>query len=290
MRRRGQASGLDPILGLIICAVIALAAFFYKLSMGHSQENRGISWLGQMCHEKSRCGVIERSFEGVATINTGWLYTTFNPHRCKCSSVVLKDPRPKRVRVAICNSTCFPERGRRCQKFECFAGMSARQASRAILQDDPRVFERINKSIALAKADLSTAAAPLELFVQPCLECSISREARQKLTQYIASHFPGVAIVDNPVGGKCLPGLVCEVHGNVRAPRGSIVDLDGVDYSKINKWEFWRKNDQALMALAWKPCANGLSGGPFQTPISRSRFCSKSDAVEFNHGIKGIKL
>jgi hypothetical protein len=290
MRRRSQASGFDPILGVVICAVIAIGAFFYRLSTGHSQENRGISWLGQMCHEKTKCSVIERSFEGVATINTGWLYTTFNPNRCKCSPVVLQDSRPKRVRVAICNSTCFPERGRRCQKFECFAGMTGRQASRAILNDNSKVFQRIDRSISLAKADLSTATPPLELFVQPCLECSISRDARRKLNEYVAAQFPGVAIVDNPVGGKCLPGYVCEVHGNVRARRGSIVDLDGVDYSKIDKRAFWRKNNQALMALAWKPCANGISGGAFQTPISRSRFCSQSDAVDFNNGIRGINL
>jgi hypothetical protein len=230
------------------------------------------------------------AYKGASVINAGWLYGTFNPNGCKCSKILLADPRPKRIRLSICNSTCFPERGRSCQKHECFAGMNARQASRAILNNDAATYARINKTIALAKDDIALANGSVEFLIKPCLECSISHEARHKLNSYIAAAFPQYRIVDNPINGLCDPMLICEKHGPVKGDANTIVDLDGADYSRIRKADFWQKNDQALMALAWKPCANGWRPGPFVSPTMRRAFCTQKDAKEFNDGIirKGL--
>ena len=249
----------------------------------NSKDNRGISWLGQMCHPQTDCAVITDSFSGAKIINTGWLYLTFNPVGCRCAGSVLSDPRPKRIRVDICNSTCFPERGRQCQDYECFAGMTGREATKAVLADDPATYARIDRSIAMAKADMASAAAPVEFFVKACLECSISPDARKKLNEYVASQFPSsVRMVDNPLMGPCLPGYVCERHGPATGDSNTIVDLDGVDYDTIDQPQFWRANADALIALAWKPCANGLRRGSFVPPLQRSQFCTLSD-------IEGLK-
>lgn len=268
---------------LLLQGVVTIAI---TVSTAVAETNRGVSWLGQMCHSKASCDVITKSFEQATTINVGWLYGTFNATGCKCSPRVLSDPRPKRVRVSICNSTCFPERGRRCQRHECFAGMNSRQATRAILNDNPATYRRIDKIVAMAKTDMAQAIQPVQFYVQACLECTLSRAAREKLNSYVANQFaPPVMFVDNPVGDKCLPGMICEKHGNVKGGRGVIVDLDGVDYSRINKQDFWQKNRQSLVALAWKPCANGISPGGFVPPLQRYRFCTQKDALEFQDAI-----
>lgn len=286
-----QRSTFDFGFGLLVSASIALAVFFFWVANLYANENRGISWLGQMCHAKSDCKIIERSFQDVGTINVGWLYGTFNSNGCKCSSVVLQDPRPKRVRISICNSTCFPERGRRCQRHECFGGMNTRQANRAILNNDAPLFRRVDRILQMAKADMALAVGTTQFYVQPCLECSVSREARRKLSEYVAAQFaPPVMMVDNPLRDSCFAEYICERHGNVRGRGDTIIDLDGVDYDKIDKQAFWEKNKRALMVLAWKPCANGWKPGPFIPPHQRSKFCKKKDAVEFNDAIirKGL--
>lgn len=287
MKRSERGAKNNPFLNLFLSTSLLFLAPFYVVLFGHSEANRGISWIGQGCHAKADCGAVMAAYEGVQTVNAGWLYGTFNATGCKCSKVLLADPRPKRIRFDICNSTCFPERGRRCQRHECFARMTGRQASRAILNKDPATFARIDSTIALAKADMAQAVAPVEWFVKPCLECSISREARAALTQYVASHFPGIPLVDNPLRGPCFPGMICERHGDVRGDANTIVDLDGKSYLEVNKKSFWKQNNDALMVLAWKPCANGWRPGPFVAPERRSKFCTKKSAKMFNDGMKG---
>jgi hypothetical protein len=269
------------------CLLFALLSLFARSPLSSAQQNRGVSWLGQMCHAKADCKVIYRAYDDLPVVNAGWLVSTFNATGCKCSSGLLKDPRLKRVRVSICNSTCFPERGRRCQRHECFAAMNARQASRAILKLDPATFRRIDAAISIAKTDLLGAVGPLEAFVKPCLECTLSHPARALLNAYVAAQFgPQVRIVDNPINDRCSADLVCERHGAALGDANTIVDTDGTDYGRLNKAAFWRGNQSALMALAWKPCANGYLPGRFVPPLSRSRFCTLSDAVNFNRDLR----
>lgn len=290
MKGDDRGGPIDALLGLAISSLALFLAPLFIALLGHGEANRGISWIGQGCAANAPCEPIMAAYRGASVINAGWLYGTFNPDGCKCSKVVLADPRPKRIRVSICNSTCFPERGRRCMKHECFAGMNGRQASRAIMRGDAATFARIDRTIALAKADMALAAQPVEFWVKPCLECFISVEARYKLNDYVASKFPGLPIVDNPVKGLCAPGLVCERHGDVKGGPNTIVDLDGVDYRRIRKAEFWAKNDNALMALAWKPCANGWKPGPFVPPTMRKAYCTQKEGNQFNDAImkKGL--
>ncbi|MFO0203358.1 MAG: hypothetical protein ACK528_09545, partial [Alphaproteobacteria bacterium] len=249
------------------------------------ESTRGISWLGQLCHAKADCTVILDTHATDSTLVFGWLAGTFNPTGCKCSPLILSDPRPKRVRVSICNSTCLPERGRRCHRYECFAGMNTRQVERAIMANNPKLYGRIDRIISEVKSDLSYATGNLELYIKPCLECSVNKRARLKLNEYIGNQFPGIPLVDNPFYGQCEPGYICERHGNVKGNANTIIDLDGVSYSKINHFEFWNSNRNALMVLAWKPCHNGIVPGPFISPLARSKFCTLRDMRSIKQAI-----
>ena len=142
----------------------------------------------------------------------------------------------------------------------------------------------------MARADIAASQGPLELFVMPCLECTLSRAARKRLNTYVAEQFgPRARIVDNPLYDRCEDGLVCERHGDVGGGRNTIIDTDGVDFSSIDRTRFWRRNSDALIALAWKPCANGLKAKEsFRPPITRTIFCSMNDAEEFNRELTHI--
>jgi hypothetical protein len=240
-----------------------------------AQENRGVSWILQMCSEKTDCSAIDAAYKNATVINAGWMYMTSNPSRCKCAPKLLLDPRPKRVRIDICNSTCFPERGRRCQPQECFAGMTQAQAGRAVLNGDKDTYHRIDHAISLAKHDLALHAGALDLFVKPCLECSIDPKARTKLNAYVADKFPGARMVDNPINDHCQAGMVCEKHGSPAGNNNLIADNDGLDYDGIDQLQYWRKNKPSLMVLAWKGCNNGLAKDePFKPGQDRTHYCS----------------
>lgn len=264
-----------------------ICTLMFLIAIANAEDHtRGVSWILQMCTEKTDCTTIRDSYQGASRINTGWMYLTSNPNRCKCSQSLLRDPRPKRVRVHICNSTCFPERGRRCEKHECFAGMTAKTASAAILKNDRETYLRIDKSIAMLREDLKAAVQPLSLGIAPCLECTLTREARVKLNEYVKSKtgdIPNVRYVDNPYGDSCLPGYLCEKHGTPDGNGAIISDNDGLDYDTINQWGYWKKNADAWLALAWKICNNGLKKSePYRNPVDRINYCGMSrDGTDF---------
>ncbi|MBL0320541.1 MAG: hypothetical protein IPP74_14795 [Alphaproteobacteria bacterium] len=264
-----------------------LLAILLLAQVSVAQENRGVSWILQMCSEHTDCSAIEAAYRGVPVINAGWMYLTSNPNRCKCAPRLLEDSRQKNIRIDICNSTCFPERGRSCQPAECFAGQRQGEAGKKILANDPATYKRIDRSIAMAQANLLSAKGPLKLFVKSCLECSIDPAARKKLNAYVAAKFssyPGVEFVDNPINDRCQPGMVCEKHGSPVGNNNLIADNDGLDYDGIDQLSYWRKNKPSRLVLAWKGCNNGLAKGEtFKPGQNRTNYCSASrDGKDFN--------
>lgn len=267
-----------------------ILSFLLLPALCFAEENRGVSWILQMCSEHADCSVVDSAYKDANKLNAGWMVLTSNPNRCKCAPKFLSDLRPKRVRVTICNSTCFPERGRQCQPHECFAGQNSKTASAAVLSNEPRTYRRIDKAIAIAKNDLRGARGVLELGIAPCLECTLTREARLKLNRYVWDKFsdiPHVA-VDNPYGDSCLPGVICEKHGSPQGGPQIISDNDGLDYDGIDQWKYWQKNESSFLTLAWKGCNNGLKKCEkppcsFIPPQNRKDYCGRSrDGVDFS--------
>jgi hypothetical protein len=258
---------------------LALILLLLLLAARAFGDSRGVSWLLQMCSEKTDCHVIQNAYKNAPETNAGWLYLTSNGDRCKCAPKLLADPRPKKIRVHICNSTCFPERGRTCEPQECFAGMTATEASRAVLSNDPGTYERVNHGIAIAQRDLG-AARNTTAAVSACMECTLTRPARRKLAEYVAAKFPSAQRVDNPINDTCLPGYLCEHHGH--GAKADIVDLDGDDYDGIDQAAFWGRRG-AWLRLAWKGCDNGLKKGDAYKPgVQRDAWCGSRDSLDFN--------
>ena len=291
--------------------VIILNLAITSCACSQTVQNRGVSYILSMCSKnaKAQKKFYAEVYKNATVLNAGWLYgATSNPDACTWAKSFYKDPRQKRVRIHICNSTCFPERGRSCQAKECFAGYkSAKEASKAILANNKGIFNRVDRIINMVRSDYKAAPKNTvkDFAVSACLECTLTRDARKKLAEYIKGKLKpldderkkaglsAIAWVDNPLesSDSCMSGYLCEKHGTPTRGKNGIADNDGMDYDVINQIEYWKNNKDAYMVLAWKPCLNGAAsvagtssaGGKFIPPQNRTGFCSTAkEGVEFS--------
>lgn len=266
--------------------------------------NRGVSYILQMCsnNAKEQRKFWNEAYKDSTTWNAGWLYGfTSHQNGCKWSKAFMQMPARKRVRVHICNCTCFRDRGRQCGANECFPGasMTTSKANQMVNNEDPNLYKTIDRIIALAIADYNAAPAGtvIDYAVSPCLESGLSTANRKKMMNYIVGKFAAlnsqrvaaglneIKFVDNPLSGNCIKGRFCEKHGYIKRGAKGIADTDGVDYDNIAQATYGGSNDKAWMVLAWKSCLNGL--GPkdkFQNPLTRVKWCTKNrDAANLAH-------
>lgn len=271
---------------------LLFACFFIFLHVREvkaEENNRGVSYILEMCHKKTDCQSIKNSFKDADVMNIGWMYGVSNElNRCKCSKKILKDSKKKRVRVHLTNSTCFPERGRKCESHEVYAGLTAKKASKQIINNNKNLYKKLDIVINKVKEDIKISVNT-EWAISPCLECTLTTEARQKLYNYVKNSFKdfNIKMVDNPLSGSCLDNTeLCEKHGNVRdAKKNIITDLDGVDYDGIDQVKYLESNNKAWLNLTWKYCCNGTtkdsSGSGYVAPMKRTNWCSNRDVLDF---------
>lgn len=281
----------------------------------HGRENRGVSFILSMCSDKAKQQkkLFKKIYENATVLNAGWLYgATSNPDKCTWAARFYNDPRPKRVRIHVCNSTCFKTRqNRTCQPKECFGGYKTEaEANKAILAGNKNLFARVDRIIEMIKSDYKSApkdkdgkSTIVDFAVSACMECTLSDSARLKLINYIkdklqsiekerkAQGLSAIAWVDNPLDSRnCFKGFICEKHGTPNVGKNGIADNDGHDYDTINQIEYWTKNTDAYMALAWKPCFNGAAdvagttgSSGFIPPQNRTGYCTvKKEGPEFS--------
>lgn len=309
---------LNKIINIVLYVATTLLVIVIALSIvkkANAVENRGVSFILSMCSDKAKQQkkLFNKIYEKATVLNAGWLYgATSNPDKCTWASKFYKDARPKRVRIHVCNSTCFPTRGRTCQPKECFGGMKSEEdANKAILNGDKNLFARVDRIIEMIKSDYKTApkdkdgkSTIVDFAVSPCMECTLSDKATIKLSDYIKAKLQSIekerkeqglsAItwVHNPLkSANCLKGYLCEKHGTPNVGKNGIADNDGVDYDTINQIDYWEDNQDAYMVLAWKPCLNGAAdvagtsnaGGKFIPPQNRTGYCTvNKEGQEFS--------
>lgn len=263
--------------------------------------NRGISFIGQMCsaNAKTQRKFWNEAYKNSTTWNAGWLYgQTFNQTGCQWSKAFMEMPHPKRVRIHICNCTCFKDRHRTCTANECFPGMTTAQANAAVASDNSHYIKTMNKIINKAITDARAAGNTLiDFAVSPCLESGLTAANRKKMMQKVVAGFATynaertaqglnpIRFVDNPLSDTCLKNRFCEKHGFVKRGAKGIADTDGLSYDNIAQATYGGNNAGAWMVLAWKDCFNGLKpDATFVNPVSRTDWCSQNrDAANLAH-------
>ena len=265
--------------------------------------NRGVSFILQMCsaNAKDQDKFWETAYKYSSTINAGWLYgQTSHLTGCEWSKKFMKLSKPKRVRVHICNCTCFKDRGRKCGPNECFPGadMTTAKANQMVANHNAKLFKTIDKIIKKAVEDAEAANLTLvDYAVSPCLESGLTAANRKIMMQYIEGKFASYAayraskglnpirFVDNPVRDTCLKSYFCEKHGDIKRGAKGIADLDGIPYDGIAQADYGEINKKAWMVLLWDYCLNGLpKGADFQYPNTRTGWCGVTrDANNYAH-------
>ncbi len=258
-----------------------ILTLFIFISLPAHAENLAQSYIG-LCSKHWPCSRTVKALEKERVLRFGFLFEGFHADRgCPCAKRLLEEKRVKVFRVHLVNGTCFPERGRRCQKFETFYGLRTRRAERSIVVERSRLL----KKLTLAARDFTKFYHSVDkesgrsyCFVSPIIEIHFTPATRRRIILAVKKHLPvECTIVDNPLVGPCLPGYLCERHGSLA--KSDIVDLDGHDMRDVNVRRYLNNNKHALMAFVWTKRFNLLSGNEkgFIEPAKRTAQPSLND-------------
>jgi len=169
------------------------------------------------------------------------------------------------------------------------SGYTVQSAQDAIKRGDQKLIGRFIERVRAVRALVEGAAKNTRLLLSPCLECDFDKAARLKLISIAQREYPGIEIVDNPLRDSCIPGFICEKHGErvppIRPPY--IVDLDGSDYAKVDGGALLKQHTKALMNCAWT-AGNNLSAKlqKFVDPRARSKFTTEPELKMLAHFVK----
>lgn len=250
----------------------ALLLLILTITAVEAEPLRAHSPLG-MCHPRWDCKASISLYRGQNPLILRWLELTFGT-RCACVNRLLKDPRPKIVAVHLTNGPCL--RNARCGRYEVFAGETISSADKKVRRGNRKLLRKFSRVLHRLRGRLDRAVNVSSCYVSPMLESDLSNRARGRLLALTAQRFPECQLVDNPHRKRCIPGTICEVHGDrvgrVRAP--CIADLDGNDGRDVDLKKWMRDTAQCRLQFYWELWMNCL---PFdfarRFPDPRQREC-----------------
>lgn len=218
----------------------------------------------------------------------GVLMETFHKTlgECPCLKKFLSLPGEKYLRIHLTNGTCFRERGRVCGRQELFRGLSLKEADRKLRAQDARLLRRFRASMTKSLGLLpSPIPDDLTLRLSPTLESPFSDAARRVMLKEVeAVGYPKEVLVDSVLTQRCLPGYICEKHGDypkVKPP--CITDTDGSNFLELDLEYHVARSPQCEARFLWHPGFNLLEENPMQKkfidPLKRKRTPSQWSLV-----------
>ena len=249
----------------------------------------GASYIG-LCSPHFPCKAALRVFRGIDVPALGFLADSFSAdNKCKCLDNFMTLGTFRYVRVHVVNGTCFPERGRKCGKHDFFSGMTMRQAESAILAKDAKLLRRFRLRLRRLKKYFGDRAL---VRYSPVLENPFGDRARSILLREAVKVVPYDSLVDSTTRAKCLPGYICELHGD--APRFSrnqpcIGDLDGISFYDSYLDGYAKRTARCEVAFFWTTSFNLLPrdySGPFVFPSARKYRISSGDLSNLRYCLK----
>ena len=240
-----------------------------------AQDNIGLSYLG-ICHKSWPCEESIDAYKNKIDLKLSFLYDKTFGEDCSCIRKLYQDPRAKLTRIHLSNGPGL--RNRRLQKTEIFYGYNIISAEAAILRNDPELKKKFEDVAQRAANDYKESVGINNLYVSTCLECNFSALARERLINWAKPFFSKAQFVDNPLFGPCMPGLICEKHGDspeLSAP--CIVDLDGKDFNLVDIARFKDRYKTCLATFLWgaKLNLNDTINKNFIPPLEREKIPDK---------------
>ena len=254
-----------------LCASGAVAA---------QENNLGPSYIG-MCSSSWPCEQSLKVFDGLPVKRLGYLAVTFG-EKCPCVTKFLGLPGKKYVRVHLANGTCFPERGRHCEKGEPFFGESILSAEEKLKARNPGLLRRYRRNIQFVKRNLTASDNNTTVRYSLALESPFIDRARKTLRRVARKELPANSVfVDSVLGQHCLKGTICERHG-ISGPGLApqcIGDTDGEAVTDDVLTSFLERSGQCEAGFLWVPSFNLLDAGSpvYRKPKERTAASTHED-------------
>lgn len=233
---------------------------------------RGVSSLG-IAHPRYPIDRLLWVFERRPTVCITWLLRYFNKLDNSNVERVLKEDKHTIINAKILNGPGINGFSGRPEKHELTFGYNPKELNAAILRGRRSLINGYRDECKKV-ADVCSILPErkLELFVSPILEMlGISIEAFDVLAQVTKEELPMATVVYNHVYNKPSDRYLWEAHGEkTKAP---IVDLDGVDYSKVKLRTFGNMHKFAKLLFIWGYSDNGRGpGGRWVNSSRRTKF------------------
>jgi len=260
--------------------LIISALIFLLTSSCCADPLKGASLIG-LCSKKFDCNGLEEVLSTTPVeehITFGYLAETFG-RRCRCLDRLLALPNPKVVRVHIANGTCFPERGRRCNRLDVFSGLSQRQAETLLNRNNRKLMRRFRMAVHRVHERLSGRQDAI-IYWSSTLESPFRKRARKRLLEALRGIVGDENLVDSVLKQRCLSNTVCERHGDrfsFQEGQRCIVDTDGIPMSSMNRSSFQRDSKNCELAFYWTGGFNLLEGNRFTDPLKRKGRISQGE-------------
>lgn len=245
-----------------------IASLCFIAGASSAEPISGVSYIG-MCSSRFPCSeALSIQPEAI-----GYLADAFG-HKCQCVQEALKSPKLRYVRVHISNGTCFPERGRRCGRGDVFYNETQKSAERKILNANARTYLRFNARLMSTIQLLEQSER--EVRYSPMMESPFRGAVRRKLLKVVENAVGKERTVDSVVNQKCIPGYICERHGDspqYQAGERCISDLDGITLFDANLENLKSRSEQCEAILYWTYGCNLLPynyKGSFIPPLRRN--------------------
>lgn len=241
-------------------------------------ENVGLSYLG-ICNRTWPCEASLKAYDKLPVIRTGWLEQSFGVS-CRCADKLLRDKRPKEVRIHLVNGACL--RNRRCGRGEVFHGFTIPKANRDLKRADSTIAQRVKRIAQRVRERLKQSRGALTCYVSPVLEGDINEDSRKALHRVAGAYLPNCTLVDSPHRRPCLPNTVCEAHGeNPKLKRPCIADLDGVSAYDTHLPTYLRRTAKCDLSYLWAHGFNcNKQGASFSGPPSARNCAGATQDIE----------
>lgn len=230
------------------------ALVFLSIVSCRAEPLRGASLIG-LCSKNFDCkNVVEvlQTTDLRDHITFGYLAQTFG-RECKCLDRLLALPHQKVIRVHIANGTCFPERGRKCNRLDVFSGLSQRKAETLINRNNRKLMRRFRMAVRKVHERLSNRQ-DLTIYYSSTLESPFRKRARKRLLEALRGIVGDDNLVDSVLRQRCLSNTVCERHGDrfsFREGQRCIVDTDGIEMSVMNRKRFFNQSKACELQFFW---------------------------------------
>jgi hypothetical protein len=206
-----------------------------------------------LSHPKWRCEEMLREYRRIPQLALPIILDTPGKDY-SCLDRVLQLPNLVAVELHVINETCFPERGRRCQKHEVPYGYSVKSWTEKIRKRDSGLVRRIQGAAARAAAIAAKARPSVQVFVSPLLESNLGTAEGKIVIDIFRPYFTRpVTFVWNPVRdvGR-IEGTHYELHGyNPRLSAPCIYNNDGAFYEPVQAPYYLGKYSQCAIAAYW---------------------------------------